>query len=118
MGDRLARLALTQTYGKDIPSHGPEPTKVSAQKNTLTVRFSHAQGLKTTDSKPPSAFELAGKDGVFHPAAAKIHGDAISLTSAKVQQPVAVRYAWANDPKVNLINGAGLPTPPFHRKLK
>jgi sialate O-acetylesterase len=58
-------------------------------------------------------FEIAGKDQVWHPAAGRIEGQTIVLKSAAVNEPVAVRYAWDDNPVCNLYNAAGLPASPF-----
>jgi sialate O-acetylesterase len=80
----------------------------------ISVRFSYAgDGLATTDGEPPKGFAVAGVDRKFHWAEAMIRGDSVVLASPDVPHPVAVRYAWANNPKVNLINSAGLPASPF-----
>ena len=62
---------------------------------------------------PMTAFELAGADQKFFSAQARIDGETVSVTSAQVPEPVAVRYAWRNDPIASLYNLAGLPAGPF-----
>jgi sialate O-acetylesterase len=52
-------------------------------------------------------------DGNFVPADARIEGATVVVSSAQVPEPIAVRYAWADDPTCNLINQAGLPASPF-----
>ena len=118
VGDRLSRLALNHIYGKNIPCHGPLPEQLSVQKTGITIKFSHADGLTTSDNTPPRAFELAGGDGIFHPATAEIINDTIFLTNNKITHPNSVRYAWSNYPDVNLVNSSGLPAHPFRRKIK
>ena len=54
-----------------------------------------------------------GADKVFHPAQGLIEGETLLVSSPDVKDPVAVRYAWSNDPEANLFNGAGLPATPF-----
>ena len=62
-----------------------------------------------------TGFEVAGADRVFHPATARIEKGKgrLIVTCDAVAEPVAVRYAWANNPVCNLYNGAGLPAGPF-----
>ena len=62
-------------------------------------------------------FELAGADGVFHPATARIAGETVEVSAAGVAMQRAVRYGWANVPEVNLFNAAGLPASPFRAVL-
>ena len=58
-------------------------------------------------------FAVAGTDGKFAWAKAKIEGDSVVVSSETVPNPVAVRYAWADNPNANLYNKAGLPASPF-----
>jgi sialate O-acetylesterase len=114
VGRRLALWALAEVYGKQGPSSGPLPTEQAASGDDgLVVKFSHATGLKTRDGKPPRGFEVAGADKVWKPAEAKIKGETVVVTSAEVKTPTAVRYAWKDNPDVNLVNGADLPASPF-----
>ncbi|RPH77765.1 MAG: hypothetical protein EHM77_07605 [Planctomycetaceae bacterium] len=78
------------------------------------LSFSHAPGWRPFDVPTPRGFTLAGEDRVFHPAVAKILPDGrIEVTSEAVPKPVAVRYAWANNPIVNLYSSDDLPLTPF-----
>ncbi len=58
-------------------------------------------------------FEIAGNDQVFYPAEAKIEGKTIIVTSSKVKEPAAVRFAWKAVPEPNLFNNENLPASPF-----
>ena len=71
--------------------------------------MSRAIGMRPASGDTLTGFEVAGADGKFSAAQAKIEGDTIVVTSADVAAPVAVRYAWADDPVCNLVNRAGLP---------
>jgi sialate O-acetylesterase len=77
----------------------------------MHVWFDNAAGLKATGSV--QGFEVAGADGNFVPATAKIEGDTIITSSPTIPDPRYVRYAWSNFPAANLLNGAGLPTSTF-----
>jgi len=71
-------------------------------------------GLKTSNGKPVSHFEIAGKDGKWHPAEVTIvYGDHLIVSSKAVKQPKHVRFGWDQLATPNLINGAGLPASPF-----
>jgi sialate O-acetylesterase len=85
---------------------------VTREGAALRVRFSFADGLKSTTPEI-TGFELAGADQVFHPATAKIDGTSVLVSSTEVAEPVAVRHAYINAPVVSLFNGAGLPAAPF-----
>ena len=110
---RLALLARSDVYKEDILGKGPMIRSVSVDGNQLVITFDFADGLKTTDAEPPKGFWLAGKDKVWHPAAAKIVKESIVLTADDVNEPVACRYAFCGKPVVNLVNKANLPAYPF-----
>jgi sialate O-acetylesterase len=59
-----------------------------------------------------SGFEI-GDGTTFKPATAKLEGDKVIVTSSEIANPVSVRYAWSNNPRASLFNGAGLPATPF-----
>ena len=92
------------------------------------VQFSHAEdGMVLGDSpddKGPAApseltgFAIAGADKKFVTAQAQLSGDAVKVWSDAVNQPVAVRYAWADNPAVDVYDAAGLPARAVsHRRL-
>lgn len=115
VGRRLARVALAKTYGKDIPHSGPVFEAMSAEGDAVRLRFGHAPGglvAKGHDGKV-KGFAVAGEDRKWHWADARIDGESVVLRSEHVKQPVAVRYAWANNPVCNLYNRADLPAVPF-----
>jgi sialate O-acetylesterase len=113
VGKRLALNALAKVYGKNVEFGGPTFATAEPAGNTLRVTFTHADGLKTVDGKAPTGFAIAGDDGKFVWATAKIDGGAVVLSSPAIAEPKFVRYAWANNPQVNLINAASLPAVPF-----
>lgn len=117
IGLRLAATALNRTYDfLDVPYQGPvfKYAEFSAKKAVVYFEPKTVTGgLKTTDGKSPQFFQLAGKDGTFHWADAKIEGKTIVVTSKEVKNPVAVRYAFTNYPVTNLVNGAEIPANPF-----
>jgi len=113
VGKRLALVALAKEYGQKILFSGPAVRTWKIEGDKIRVFFAHAQGLKTLDNLAPKGFIIAGADGKFAWATARIEGDAVVLSSDAVKKPTAVRYAWANNPEVNLVNAAGLPAVPF-----
>jgi sialate O-acetylesterase len=118
VGERLGLLAMKQVYGRDVVSRGPAFQTLEKDGNTVRVVFQYSEkGLKTSDGKADvPGFEIAGADGKFHPAVAKIiSSNAVELTCPEVREPVSVRYAWHNwvEPPVTLQNSAGLPAEPF-----
>lgn len=120
VGRRLALVAEAKTYGKPVESSGPafEAARFDGAQVRVRFRPGTAAGLHTKGNAPVKAFAIAGEDRKFYWAQAQIisgsEGDAsLALTSPRVAKPVAVRYAWANNPEVNLVNRAGLPAVPF-----
>ncbi len=113
VGYRLAGVALAQTYRKKLEYYGPMFSKMEAKTGSITLRFSHAAGLRTVDGKAPKSFSIAGADRKFYWADATIQDNAIVLRSSSVPNPVSARYAWDMDPEVNLVNASGLPAFPF-----
>lgn len=113
VGKRLALLALEQVYGKNVVASGPTFRSAHVDGNTVRVAFSHAEGLTTADGRAPRAFAVAGADRVFHWADARIDQREVVLTCAAVPVPKYLRYAYADNPAVNLVNAAGLPAVPF-----
>jgi sialate O-acetylesterase len=113
VGHRLALWALAQTYHQSIEYSGPLYDSISIEGHNIRIRFKHAAGLKTSDGQMPKSFAVAGADRKFYWADARIDGESIVVSSAKVTSPVAVRYAWADNPEVNLYNGLNLPASPF-----
>jgi sialate O-acetylesterase len=113
VGRRLALLAKNRVYGLTIDDTGPTFAGAERHGAAMRVRFTHAGGGLVAHEKPPQALEIAGADRVFHPAEGAIEREMLVVTSARVREPVAVRYAWTNAPEANLYNGAGLPAVPF-----
>ena len=70
--------------------------------------------MKSSDGKALTWFEVAGADGKFFAAEAAIEGtDAVVVGSPYVREPVAMRFAWNEAARPNLVGGAGLPVWPF-----
>lgn len=116
VGARLASLALSQTYGKSSFNSLRCPVFNNAviTGNKVTVSFSYAEsGLKTTDGKAPTMFEICGSDKVFYTADAKISGNTVELTSPQVPVPVAARMGWSYTKITNLRSNENLPVSVF-----
>lgn len=117
VGLRLAKLALNRSYGKlDIAFEGPHYSYKEIRGSEIVIHFTPSSvksGLRTKDGKAPAFFTIAGVDGRFYPAEARIVNNTVIVRSAKVSQPREVRYAFTNYPVTNLENGEGLPAVPF-----
>jgi len=114
VGKRLALAARAQTYGEKIPYSGPMYHRYKIEGNKIRIHFLNTnEGLKTTNNEPVKGFTIAGADHKFYWADAVIDGNTIVVSSPHVDFPLAVRYAWADNPICNLYNGANLPASPF-----
>lgn len=114
VGRRLALWALANTYGRDdLVYSGPLVSRAEPDAEGLRLHFDHAAGLASRDGRPLDWFELAGPDGAFHPARARIDGRTLVLFSLNVPAPAQARFAWDELAEPNLVNGAGLPASPF-----
>lgn len=114
VGERLARWALANTYGRSTAPSGPLfSSSTSGEKASVT--FLHASGLETRDGLSPVGFEVAGEDGVWRPADAQIVGENVEVCCGQISPIIDVRYGWAPfpNPPLNLINREGLPASPF-----
>jgi sialate O-acetylesterase len=141
VGHRLALTALKIAYGKDVVFSGPTYRSMAIEGNKIRIMFENVGGglitsrppstqpVAATDALSPNAplmplgasgplplrgFSIAGEDKHFVWANAKIdNGGTVVVWSSAVPNPVAVRYAWANNPDCNLYNKEGLPASPF-----
>jgi len=77
----------------------------------VRLQFTHVAGGLVVHGESLKGFVVAGEDQKVFPAEAQIEGTEVVLSSPQVAKPVAVRYAWANDPVCTLYNKAGLPAP-------
>ncbi len=114
VGERLAAWALKWTYGKNVVPCGPLYRAATPGANSMTLHFDSAEGLATRDCKAPATLMAAGTDKKFYPAEGRIVDSTLVVSSLEVPNPVAVRYAWSDNPETaNLVNAAGLPASPF-----
>ncbi|MGL4399184.1 MAG: sialate O-acetylesterase [Luteolibacter sp.] len=112
---RLVRWALAKDYGMDFPHRSPEFKSVAFNGGVARITLDYFGGsLRPFDVDEALGFAICGEDQVWHAAKGKIvAGGEIEVTSSKVASPVAVRYAWADNPECNLFSDAGLPVTPF-----
>lgn len=114
VGRRLARWPLSQLYGHThLAAQGPVFSHASVSADTITAHFlPFAGALATLDGHPLKGFEVAGPDGIFHPASAFISGSEVKATSPSVKHPMAIRMGYAPYKPTNLSAG-GVPASPF-----
>ncbi|MBN1780786.1 sialate O-acetylesterase [bacterium] len=116
VGYRLALAAQKAAYGeKHIVCPGPLYRSMKIVDHKIILAFSNTgSGLAVQNGGTPDGFEICGKDNQFFPAKTEIRKNQVVLWSDRVADPVAARYAWANNPQgANLINQEGLPASPF-----
>jgi len=86
--------------------------------DTLILSFKHTGSGLTVEGEELREFAIAGVDGIFVWADARIEGDRVVVRSDEVREPVAVRYAWADNPEyANLYNVEGFPASPFRADI-
>jgi sialate O-acetylesterase len=112
VGKRLAAAAEKIAYGQDVVYCGPTFKSMQIDGNKATLSFDHADGGLKNKGDKIEGFEVAGADGKYVPADAKIDGEKVSVWADGVM-PKSVRYGWADDPKCTLYNGSDLPMVPF-----
>ena len=135
-GERLARLALAQTYLRDLVSESPRFEHYKVEGDKIRIDFRSPTGglvaqpvpqtyvvssldninkplVRNSPNSELEGFAICGADKKWVWADAKIDGETVLVWSSAVAKPVAVRYAWADNPNVNLYNQAGLPAAPF-----
>jgi sialate O-acetylesterase len=114
VGHRLALIALAQTYGQKIEFSGPVIDSMAVEGSAIRLKFTHLGGGLVAKGGPLQQFAIAGADQKFVWADAVIDGDTVVVSSKDIVAPVAVRYAWADNPAgCNLYNKEGLPASPF-----
>ncbi|MBR6559880.1 MAG: sialate O-acetylesterase [Alistipes sp.] len=116
VGERMAAFALRDLYGQGgVDVVAPTYESMRVDKNTAIVTLKNVGvGIQPGYGKWVKGFEVAGADKVFHPANAHVSGHReLRVWSDKVQEPVAVRYAFRNYIPCDLTNIIGIPVPPF-----
>lgn len=114
VGERLARLALNQTYGMEhVAQHGPTPVRAFSLRGKTVIEFSDANKLMTSDGAPLRGLEIAGKTAGFTAVdfekKATIKGNRIIIEG----EAHRIRYGWKPFTDANLVNEAGLPASTF-----
>jgi sialate O-acetylesterase len=132
VGNRLAFNALAKVYGKQVPITGPLYDSMKVEGDKIRIEFKNTEGglvakplpetyivKSTTNENAPyvkyspqselQGFIICGENRQWVWADAKIENNSVVVSSSKVPNPTAVRYAWSDNPTCNLYNGAGLP---------
>jgi len=113
VGERLALAGLGTVYGKDVAYSGPIYESMEIEGARIRLHFRHVDGGLVANEGELKGFAVAGADRKFVWAEARIDGDTVLVWNDQVKEPVAARYAWADNPEADLYNAAGLPASPF-----
>jgi len=113
VGERLANLALAKEYGRDVVSQGPEFKSMNVEGRRIRVSFDNTGGGLEAGERGLTEFEIAGADGKYHEADARIEGEEVVVSSSGVSNPVSVRYCWRNGAEASLFGKSGLPANQF-----
>ena len=120
VGERLWLQARKVAYGEEILASGPQFDSLYREGNELYIKYkSVGEGLLLTDGEEVKGFIVAKENGVFQQVSAVIS----DKSTVKIMLPEGVedgelRYAWADNPEVNLVNNIALPAEPFRAKFE
>jgi len=113
---RLSWWAIAETYGiKGIPYKSPVHHSQEVKDTMIIISFDNAEQGITTFGRKLESLEIAGIDRIFYSANVLISDKKLIVWNPKVNNPVAVRYAFSNFPKGDgfLYNLTGLPVSSF-----
>jgi sialate O-acetylesterase len=120
VGERLARLALNQTYGMShVAQHGPMPVSAKISNGKIVIEFSNATELSTSDGKALRGLEIGGAVGSLQEIPSeniKFDGNRIIIDG--YSNAHRVRYAWKPYTDANLVNEADLPASTFEIQIE
>lgn len=119
VGERLWLQARKVVFGEQILASGPQIREVKREGDKVLVTFDEVgEGLKLASGDEVLGFILEDAEGQFEVVKGAISGsDLVTLTIPEGLTPVGIRYAWADNPQVNLVNSIGLPTTPFRKSF-
>lgn len=118
IGKRLSLAAQNMVFAEPVLAQGPSVDTIVVEDDEVVVTFNHVGTGLEVRGDSLQGFTLVGSDGTLYPAQAKHGRNTVRLWSKEVQGPVAVCYAWEDNPEqANLYNSVGLPATPFRREL-
>ena len=120
IGNRLSLVSQKVVYGeKNIVYSGPLYNSYQLNENQVILNFNSIGTGLTAKNGELKGFAIAGVDGKFIWAKAKIENNSVVVWSDEIDKPTAIRYAWADNPNTaNLYNKEGLPASPFKVEVK
>jgi sialate O-acetylesterase len=118
VGTRLGWVAAANVYHQAVEFSGPTFDSMSVEGHAIRLNFKSSTPLQSVDGGALKEFSIAGEDHKFVSAEAKIEGNSVLVFSSGVSSPMAVRYAFKNNPEgCNLSNASGLPAAPFRTDI-
>lgn len=118
VGERLALLALKNSYHKNIVASGPAIQNAFQNDEEIVINFSNAKKLKTRNDEPLIGFEVINEKGEMFSPKAAIKENKVILAVDKKQKIIKVLYAFKPFTRGNLENEAGLPSSTFSIEIK
>ncbi|MCX6228123.1 MAG: sialate O-acetylesterase [Bacteroidia bacterium] len=110
VSNRLAKLALSETYGRTgVAYKSPLYKSMQVEKQKIRILFDNAANGLIAKDKVITELYIAGEDKVFHPALGKIEKNTLVVWNKTIKNPVAVRFGFSNDAIPNLFSSEGLP---------
>jgi sialate O-acetylesterase len=107
---RLAKLALSETYGKTgLAYKSPLYKSMQVEKQKIRILFDNAANGLVSKDKIITELYIAGEDKIFQPALGKIEKNSLVVWNKAIKNPVAVRFGFSNDAIPNLFSSEGLP---------
>ena len=117
VGERLALLALKNSYHKNIRAEGPAVAGASQQGNKIIVRFTNANKLSARNHEALTGFEIMNDKGKIYTSAVAIKGTEVWLQAEDGDTIIKVLYGYHPFTRANLVNEAGLPASTFSVEL-
>lgn len=118
LGERLALLALKNSYHKNVVADGPEVKSISQNGKEITITFSKAKKIKTRDNQQLTGFEVMNEKGEIFSPKEEIKSNRVILFLNKKEKIIKVLYGFKPFTRANLENEAGLPTSTFSVEVK
>ena len=115
VGKRLWLQVRRVVFGEDVPADAPRVESHAVEGDKVVLRFGKQGGALEVRgiTGQVEAFALAGEDGIYHPADARLEEGIVIVSSDQVAAPKSLLYAWNDFPRVTLYSEAGLPVLPF-----
>lgn len=114
VAQRLFLGARKIIYGEKVTHSGPVYKDMKIEGDKIVISFTETGRGLMAKGGTLKHFAIAGEDKQFVWAEAVIRGNKVVVSSKSVKNPVAVRYAWSDNPdEANLCNKEGLLASPF-----